>query len=218
MSDVQRRVAMARQRHGKMWHAWNSRKLHTRLKLRLYIAGVCSVMACGSETWTLTPAVQKLLNGANSSMAAKITGKTIREEVTEATRTYDLLASIRATRLRWLGQILRMGEDRLIKKAVKTLFKNRKYGDILTDTPISASWSDLCKMVADEKGWQDRVRAIKDTVHIKTTSTKSKKRGARNGKIRRREKRKKKTTATKTVTTDGRDSRNRERTSASTAW
>ena len=85
MSDVRRRVAMARQRYGKMCHVWKSRKLHPRLKLRLYVAGVCSVMVCGSETWTLTPEVQRLLNGDNSQMVAKITGKTIREEVTEAT-------------------------------------------------------------------------------------------------------------------------------------
>ena len=83
-------------------------------------------MVYGSETWMLTPEVQRLLNGANSQMVSKITGKTIREEATEATRTYDIIASIRATRMRWLGQILRMGEDRLLKKAVKTLFQDRK--------------------------------------------------------------------------------------------
>ena len=139
MSDVRRRVAMARQRFGKMRHVWQSKKLHPRLKLRLYIAGVCSVLVYGSETWTLTPEVQRLINGANSSMVAKITGKAMREEASEATRTYDLLASIRATRIKWLGQILRMGEDRLLKKAVRTLFQNRKFGDILMDMPISAT-------------------------------------------------------------------------------
>ena len=183
MPDVRRRVAMAKQRHGKMRHVWKSRKLHPRLKLRLYIAGVCSVMVYGSETWMLTPAVRRLLNGANSQMVAIITDKTIREEATEATRTYDLVASIRATRLRWLGQILRMEEDRLVKKAVKTLHQDRRVGDILIDAP-KASWRELCIMAADEKGWQQKVNAIKDNVHF-TIKSKKKKKSDGGGKKRR---------------------------------
>ena len=118
MSDTRKRVAMARQRHGKMRHVWASNKLHPKLKMRLYVAGVCSVMVYGVEAWTLTPAVTRFLNGANSQMVAQITGKTIREEATTATKTYDLMASIRARRLQWLGDILRMEEGRLVKKAV----------------------------------------------------------------------------------------------------
>ena len=143
---------MARQRHGKMRHVWDSSRLHVWLKLRLYIAGVCSVMVYGSETWTLTPAVQRLLNGANSQMVAKITGNTIRAEASAATRTYDLVASIRATRLRWLGQILRMDEGRMVKKAVRLMHGQRKEGDLLMDTPATATWQELCDMAADEKG------------------------------------------------------------------
>ena len=187
MPDVRRRVTMTKQRHGKMRHVWASGKLHTRLKLRLYIAGVCSVMVYGAETWILTPEVQRMLNGANSQMVSKITGKTIREEAVETTRTHDIIASIRATRMRWLGQILRMEEDRLLKKAVKTLYKGRREGDILMDTP-AVPWRELCKMAADEKGWQARVRAIKEKVHIKTKS--SAKGGSRSKKLKKENKKK----------------------------
>ena len=40
MTDVRRRIAMAQQRHGKMWHIWKSGHLHQRLKMRLYVAAV----------------------------------------------------------------------------------------------------------------------------------------------------------------------------------
>ena len=129
------------------------------------------------------------MNGVNSQMVTKITGKTIREEATEATRTCDLLTSIRATRMKWLGQILRMGEDRLVKKAVKTLYKNRKFGDTLMDAP-TAPWRELCNMASDEKGWQQRVRAIKDKVYLKTTSKNSEKGGIKKRKKRREGERK----------------------------
>ena len=54
------------------------------------------------------------VNGANSKMVAAITGKTIREEATEDSRTFDAVAAIRVTRLKWFGCILRMddGEKR----------------------------------------------------------------------------------------------------------
>ena len=135
MPDVRRRVAMARQRHGKMRHVWESGKLHPRLKMRLYIAGVCSVMVYGSETWKLTTAVRRFLNGANSQMVAQITKRTIREEASAATRSYDLVASIRAKRLKWLGFILRMEDGRLVKMAVQQMYDNRKEGDLLMDAP-----------------------------------------------------------------------------------
>ena len=41
---------MTRQRYGKMRHVWKSNRLHPRLKMRLYVAGVCSVMVYGLET------------------------------------------------------------------------------------------------------------------------------------------------------------------------
>ena len=48
-------------------------------------------------------------------MVSQITGRPIREEAI-AGKTYDVVAGIRATRMRWLGHILRMqprkgGED-----------------------------------------------------------------------------------------------------------
>ena len=49
MADVRRRIAMAQQRHGKMRHIWKSGHLHQRLKMRLYVAAVCSVMTYGAE-------------------------------------------------------------------------------------------------------------------------------------------------------------------------
>ena len=62
--------------------------------------------------------VQKKINGAHSRMMSIITGKTPREETTRGTQTMDLLMRIRARRLQWLGQILRMQDDRMIKNVV----------------------------------------------------------------------------------------------------
>ena len=178
MPDVHRRIAMAQTRHGKMRHVWKSKQLHPRLKMRLYVSSVCSMMIYGSEAWTLTPAVKRALNGANSKMVAVITGRTIKEEAQSEGKTYDVVAGIRATRLRWLGHILRMPEKRMIHKTVKTLYANRAEGDLLMDAPATSSWEELKEMAfADEKKeWRRRVRAIKDTVNIQATKSGGKKR------------------------------------------
>ena len=56
-------------------------------------------MIYGSEACLLDEATQRALNGANSKMVSQITGREIREEATEG-KTYDVVAGIRATRLR----------------------------------------------------------------------------------------------------------------------
>ena len=68
MTDVRRRIAMAQQRHGKMRHIWKSGHLHLRLKMRLYVAAICSIMCYGSEAWVLDEVTQRALNGANSKI------------------------------------------------------------------------------------------------------------------------------------------------------
>ena len=98
MADVQTRIARARQRFGKMRHIWGNKDLHVNLRMRLYKSSVCSIMTYGSEAWRITPEVSAALNGANSSMVSKITGKSIREEASEG-KTFDLVKWIRARKL-----------------------------------------------------------------------------------------------------------------------
>ena len=50
---------------GKLRHVLDSPDLSVSLKLRLYQAAVCSVMTYRCETWTLSPAVMRRLNGAS---------------------------------------------------------------------------------------------------------------------------------------------------------
>ena len=87
---------MAQTRHGKMRHVWKAKAIHPRLKMRLYVSAVCSIMIYGAEAWRLDDEAKRALNGANSKMVSTITGRTIREEVT-ADKTHDVVADIRTS-------------------------------------------------------------------------------------------------------------------------
>ena len=154
MSDVRRRIAMARQRFGKLRHIWSDNSLHKNLSIRLYKSAIYSIMTYGSETWYLDVEVRRALNGANSQMMSIITGKTAHQEASAKWRTFDLVTWIRARRLQWLGHILRtMDTERSLKRAVFVMFKHPRQGDLLMDAPEKKSWRSLVAYVMDREKW-----------------------------------------------------------------
>ena len=94
----------------KIRHIWDASGLSTDLKLRLYIAACCSILVYGSESWLLNDEACKCINGANAHMLSHITCKTKKEEVITETTTINIIAWIRACRLRWVGHILRLDD------------------------------------------------------------------------------------------------------------
>ena len=91
MPDVRQRIAMARQRFGKLRHIWGDKRLHINLRLRLYKAAICSILTYGSEAWFIDEQVRRALNGANAQMMSTITGKTPHQEASVESKTFDLV-------------------------------------------------------------------------------------------------------------------------------
>ena len=181
MPDIRIRAAMAKARAGALRHIWSS-ELSLDLKLRLYISGVCSIFVYGSESWILDEQACKCINGANAYMLSHITGKSKQEEATTATTSFDIIAWIRARRLKWVGHILRISdkEDRLIKKAIKHIYDNQQPGDILMDLPAHRNWKALQAFAGDRDEWRKLVRRLKEKAKRATqTQKKNKKKNRR---------------------------------------
>ena len=71
------------------------------LKIRLYKAGVYSVLGYGCECWDLSAKAEKSVRAWNARRMAMITGREIKEEY--HTPSFDLLGGVRARRLKWAG-------------------------------------------------------------------------------------------------------------------
>ena len=124
-------------RCGQLSNILNSDKISLDLKLRLYEASVLSLLTFGCETWTLSPQVLRMLNGANSRMLARFTGQSIPKEARPQTTSLNIIRKIRQRRLRWVGHILRAGSHRLAYKALQVQQQLAKQGHLLMDAPPS---------------------------------------------------------------------------------
>ena len=127
-------------------------------------------------------------------MVTNITGRSTHDEARSEGKTYDVVAGVRATRMRWLGRILQMDDGRMVLQATKTMYENRRDGDLLMDVPETGEWEELRAMATAGKGkvWQQLVRQIKDMVHIQTAKEKSGSKKRKQQKKRKTKKKKKK--------------------------
>ena len=158
--DIKARIAMAMTRCGQLSHLFADPNLGPRLKLRLYKVAVCSLLIYGCESWNLSDKVLRQINGANSSMLARFTGQTQRQEARRATTSYDLVRHIRVMRLKWLGFIMRQVDVRLIRIAIDVQTSMNLQGNILMDAPKHNNLNELTTMAKDEAFWSEHIKFI----------------------------------------------------------
>ena len=160
-ADMRHRMTIAGERLRSLDYLWHDNRLPRSLKLRLYAASVCSTLTHGSEAWMLTPRALAMRNGFNSRQLHGTTGRSYREEA--ITPSYDLLKAVRTRRHQWLGHILRMPSDRLVRRAVLALGQQTgppyQPGSLLMDPPLPLS--ELIMRTADRRGWARYSRSLR---------------------------------------------------------
>ena len=152
--DVKERITQAMSHCVKFHHVLDSPDLSLPINLRLYQEVVCSILTYGCETWLLNPVVMKKINGVNSKMLVRFTGKTIPQEVRKVTCNLDLVRQIRIRRFKWLDHILRECPLRLTYQEVEEQFRIGLRGNILMDVPPHSSLMDLVTLVRDTPSWR----------------------------------------------------------------
>ena len=158
--DLDTRIVMAMERCGRLRPGFDSAVITLRLKLRLYEAAVCSLMTYGCETWDIDEKTKKRINGTNSIMLARITGKSIPQEARPATTSLNLVCRIRMRRHRWVGHILRLGQDSIAYQALKVQSRMQVEGNLLMDAPPHSIFEDLTRQDKDRARWREITHAI----------------------------------------------------------
>lgn len=104
-----------------------SKLLSRSTKIRIYKTVIRPILMYGCEAWTLTLKEENRLLVAERKILRKILGFVLRPdgsrrvlknaEIEELVCQPNIIGETKAHRLRWLGHMERMGEDRSVKKA-----------------------------------------------------------------------------------------------------
>ena len=160
MADVTHRMHIAQARFSSLHHMWQDHRLPTSMKLRLYEAAVCSSLTHSCEAWDLSPSVMKSVNGFNSRCLHMITKKSYHSTATAP--DYNLILAMRRRRMRFLGHLMRMDNNRLLKRCFIAYVRGGSSpptGSLLMDCqnePLSV----LELAAQDRAGWNRRINNL----------------------------------------------------------
>jgi exonuclease III/uncharacterized C2H2 Zn-finger protein len=153
------RLKIAKAIFSKLFTVWDSKEMHTELKLRLYLAGIVSIVTYGVEAWDMSDKVMTRLRGWNSRCLHVITGRSYRDEAVSP--TFDLVASILSRRQKWLGHVLRADEAFLARRVLlgevqehKETGRQYKQGTLLAEAPEHASVEELVQIAEERDEWR----------------------------------------------------------------
>ena len=171
-------------RKGKAWSAfwkldniWTS-KADLTLKLKLFNSSVLSVLLYGSETWVLTPKLQKLLNSFYVTCLRIILGIDQEDHVTNdavhrQAGTRPLTSTTQERQLRYLGHCLRRPQEDIITELAlyypshgkrsrgrpQTMYLSYIAHLLQAAINIQPTEEEIRSSAQDRKGWQDLVKA-----------------------------------------------------------
>ena len=151
-------------RFSELHNIWRSKSLDLRTKLQLFESGVCSMAIHGFEAWHLNDSNVKMLRSWTARRLSFITGNSTRSEYLWP--SWDLVATLRVRRLRFLGHVLRSDESRMTRQAILTLKKPQPPGCIPMDAPRHRTPQELIPMAEEDKeswnkSWNIEVNAPK---------------------------------------------------------
>ena len=152
------RAAIARSKFKELLSVWLDDILPLDLKLQLYKSFVTSTLCHGYEAWKFNTKNKATLRNWNAKCLSVMTGKSIHAETKDP--TFDLIAHLRARRLRWLGHILRLDPQRPTRQIVMSFAKPYSEGSLLMDAPEHTSLEELSEIASDRVSWRKLVRAI----------------------------------------------------------
>ena len=158
--DVRHRMDIAQAAFGSLSHLWTDHRLSRETKLRLYRLSVCSSLTHCCTAWALTRTVRRMINGFNSRCIHVITGMDYRDTAT--TPVYDLVLAVRKRRMRYLGHVLRLPQDRIVRRSLIALVKGGTYypeASLFSDCEVDGL-HQLMMLATNRSAWRAKVASL----------------------------------------------------------
>ena len=102
-----------------------------------------------------------------------LTERTIAEEY--RVPTVDLVLWLRLRRLKWVGHILRLPEERMVRKVMLAKHAEQlekhgcpKHGEVLMDVPPHSTVEELVELAKDRDGWRAYRFQLRDKLSLKS--------------------------------------------------
>ena len=159
LTDIKHRLAIARSRFGSMLAIWKDSLLPTPLKIKIYRCYIGTTAMHSYKAWRFDDKARSCVNGFNAKCLSTITGKTIVEEARRP--TFDLVLVIRRARLAYLGHVLRMDEDRGVRRSLEAYIHNNNKASILLDAPRFKHFKHLAHLASNRTLWRKHIKSIK---------------------------------------------------------
>ena len=155
MRNIEIRMAQAGSAFGRLNHIWRDKRLSKRVKLKLYANFVITILVWGLGAWKLDKKLRGKLAVWNAHMLCKVNGTAPEDygkAISEQTHApdFDLVAKLKARRLRWLGHVLRMPETSKLRRVVlRHGTTDLPEGTIFDDAPEHASLEELVELAGN---------------------------------------------------------------------
>ena len=117
--EIDRRINQAGAAASELWKTVVANvKMSQQTKMAIYKTLFRAILTYGSETWILEERTRSKIQAAEMRFLRKIAGKTrhdrIRNDtIRESLNVESLILTVEKSQMRWLGNVLRMGPDRI---------------------------------------------------------------------------------------------------------
>lgn len=183
--EIESRIQKANKCYYSLLTVFKSKLISRNTKLQVYKSLIIPVLTYGSETWTLTKKEENRLRVFERKILRKIFGP-IRDRISDEWRLLnnneiyklykdsDIVAKIKAKRLKWIGHVIRAPPNRTIKKVTEEIPTGRRplgrprmrYLDNIQDDlrklGHDRQWQITCK---DRAKWFNIVHSAAKSLH-----------------------------------------------------
>ena len=194
--EIDRRIGHAAATMAKLSkRVWQNRMITENTKVRVYQACILSTLLYGSESWTTYMRQERRLHAFHMRCLKRILGITWQDKIPHSTiliraKISSIFSLLSQRRLRWLGHVYRMDDERIPKKV---LYSQLATGSRRLGRPV-LRYKDVCKRdikscdidleswertVTNRSKWREVVRRGTESAEKKRDAIAAKKRALR---------------------------------------